>query len=140
MTKDEAGVTVSVPLVGRLPDQPPLAVQLVALVLDQVRTAEAPGATSGADDVSVTVGAEGGVGGSEPPPPPPPQAVTNTARTPPSARFMQGASIRAAAQGAPGRARRAARAAARRPPALCQPLSFAVTTLPFSTGRRRPGS
>lgn len=36
------GVSVVVPLVFSLPDQPPEAVQLVALVEDQVRVADEP--------------------------------------------------------------------------------------------------
>ncbi len=67
-------MTVSLPAAVRVPDQPPLAVQPVALVLDQVSDTVAPFTTCEDDAVSVTVGAGGGVGGPESPPPPPPQA------------------------------------------------------------------
>jgi hypothetical protein len=52
------GETLSVPLVAFVPDQPSLAVQEVASVLDQVRVEEAPGAIDVGLAERVTVGAE----------------------------------------------------------------------------------
>ena len=53
----------SVPAVVRAPLQPPVALQAVALVEDQVRTLVPPGATETGLADSVAVGAEGGGGG-----------------------------------------------------------------------------
>src|SRR5882672_2411256 len=70
---------VSVPLTAFAPDQAPDAVQLVALVEDQVSWAVAPEFTVVGFALSVTVGA----GLLPPPPPPPPQpASTASARKP----------------------------------------------------------
>ena len=54
------GVTDCVPLVASVPVHPPLAVQLLALVVDQVKVALWPSVTVvGATEI-VTVGANGG--------------------------------------------------------------------------------
>jgi len=53
-----AGETLSVPLVAFVPDQPPLAVQEVASVLDQVSIKEPPGAIAVGLAERVAVGAE----------------------------------------------------------------------------------
>jgi hypothetical protein len=52
-----AGETLSEPLVARVPLQPPLAVQLVALALDQVSVLDCPAVIDVGSAVSVTVGA-----------------------------------------------------------------------------------
>ncbi len=54
-----AGLTLCVPLTASVPDQPPLAVQEVALVLDQVRVELLPEAIVVGLAVSVAVGAGG---------------------------------------------------------------------------------
>ncbi len=69
---------VSVPLVALAPVQPPLAVQDVALVLDQVSAVVAPVVTLAGMADRVTVGAGTGAGVE---PPPPPQAATTRDRT-----------------------------------------------------------
>lgn len=51
---------LALPAVGRLPLQPPLAVQLVALLEDQFRVALPPVTTVFGLTVSVSVGAGGG--------------------------------------------------------------------------------
>jgi hypothetical protein len=51
------GETASVPLIASVPVQPPLAVQDVAFVLDQVSVALPPEAMIGGFAVKVTVGA-----------------------------------------------------------------------------------
>ena len=50
---------VAVPLTGRLPFHPPEAVQVVAFVLDQMRSTVLPEETSGLSTLRVTVGAAG---------------------------------------------------------------------------------
>lgn len=61
----EIGETLAVPLVERAPLQPPLAVQLEALVDDQLRVVALPATIDGFDTPSVTVGwGAGGGGGS----------------------------------------------------------------------------
>jgi hypothetical protein len=82
-----AGFSVSEPAVALVPDQPPLAVQLVAFVLDHVSVMSAPYVIEGELEVSVTVGAElppdgGGVEVPLLPPPPPPHAASALANAP----------------------------------------------------------
>lgn len=72
----------SVPVAPREPVHPPVAVQAVALVADQVSVTGLPAITGLEFALSDTVGAgaAGGPGeGAEPPPPPPPQAVNQRA-------------------------------------------------------------
>ncbi|MDA8885114.1 hypothetical protein N9I38_04045 [Gammaproteobacteria bacterium] len=67
-------VTSSVPLVALLPVQVPEAVQLVALVEDQVRVTAVSRITELEDEDKDDVGLGSGAG--VPPPPPPPQETT----------------------------------------------------------------
>jgi hypothetical protein len=55
-----AGVTDCVPLVASVPVHPPLAVQLLALVVDQVKVALWPSVMVVGATENVTVGANGG--------------------------------------------------------------------------------
>ena len=72
---------VSVPVVALVPLQPPLAEQLEAFVLLQVKVAVDPDATTlgFAERATVGVGGGGG-GGAELPPPPPPQPLSTDER------------------------------------------------------------
>jgi hypothetical protein len=68
-------VTSSVPLIALLPVQVPDAVQLVALVEDQVRVTTVSRITELEDEDRDDVGLGSGAG-ALPPPPPPPQETT----------------------------------------------------------------
>ena len=68
-------VTSSVPLVALLPVQVPDAVQLVALVEDQVKVTTESNKTDEDDEERLAVGLGSGAG-ALPPPPPPPQETT----------------------------------------------------------------
>jgi hypothetical protein len=63
------GVTPCDPLVAGLPDQPPLALQLVPSLADQLSVALCPCVMDVGATAMLTVGGVAGV-----PPPPPPQA------------------------------------------------------------------
>lgn len=55
------GVTVCVPLVASVPDQPPLPVHEVAFLLDHFKVDVLPAGMVAALEVNVTVGAAGAV-------------------------------------------------------------------------------
>jgi hypothetical protein len=77
----ESPPELSEPLVARLPDQAPDAVQVVAAVVLQVKTEAAPTATDVGDAVKVSVGVEAGVGaGVDPLSPPPPQDASTKSK------------------------------------------------------------
>lgn len=71
-------VTSSVPLVAFVPVQVPEAVQLVALIEDQVKVTTLSSKTDEDDDERLAVGLGSGAG-ALPPPPPPPHEITNRA-------------------------------------------------------------
>ncbi len=71
-------VTSSVPLVALLPVQVPDAVQLVALVEDQVKVTTESNKTDEDDEERLAVGLGSGAG-ALPPPPPPPHEIINRA-------------------------------------------------------------